>query len=97
MNYNLFPTLDFNNHIARWMKICSYYYDTQYCTVTHAAGCTLMTKHLGGLVGTLAPSELLEFLKWMSLFTPLSKTTLGRSPGKKKFLPKNSKGGLSKS
>ena len=48
-------------------------------------------------VGTLAPSELLEFLKWMSLFTPLSKTTLGRSPGKKKFLPKNSKGGLSKS
>ena len=49
MNYNLFPTLDFNNYIARWMKICSYYYDTQYCTVTHAAGCTLMTKHLGGL------------------------------------------------
>ena len=78
MNYNLFPTLDFNNHIARWMKICSYYYDTQYCTVTHAAGCTLMTKHLGGLVGTLAPSELLEFLKWMSLFTPLSKTTYTR-------------------
>ena len=49
MNYNLFPTLDFNNYIARWMKICSYYYDTQYCTVTHTAGCTLMTKHLGGL------------------------------------------------